>query len=260
MMSGPQANAALGTKTPTARPVIAFGDALERERMLLAAAARGEGVRQFSVWRTHQALIVPRGMPARAHFEMAADAARRAGWPVFERDTGGDLTPQGPGMVNLSLVFRMEGAERKIAAAYRALIAPVIAFLDKEFGLTAEAAAVPGAFCDGAYNIAISNRKLAGTAQRWRLLNGDGETKPVAVLAHIALMSTFDLAPAIDVINGFYVNCGIERTVDLEKHVTLADLVGRDRAHPAAVAEALSRFLVGWDRADDPATPVLSPA
>ena len=218
----------------------------------------GDGAPRFAIWRTPQALIVPRGMPGRANFDAAAAGAEEQGWPVFERDTGGDLTPQTPGIVNLSLVFRMDGDRPSIETAYRRLTAPVLAFLKSEFGLDATTQAVPGAFCDGAYNIAVGGKKLGGTAQRWRLLTAkdvapavaDGAahtpaTPASAVLAHVALLCTIDLAPAIGMLNTFYRDLGLERRVDLDKHVTLAALTGDARADPAAVAAQLERALAG---------------
>jgi hypothetical protein len=253
---------------------IPYPDALANERQLLREIATGDGTPRFAVWRTPQALIVPRGMPGRANFEVAATNAEAAGWPVYERDTGGDLTPQTPGIVNLSLVFRMEEARPSIAVAYKRLTRPVIDFLKSEFGLDATTQAVPGAFCDGAYNIAVGGKKLAGTAQRWRLLNADARgaeagtggaapasvaprvaprplaesaTAPAsAVLAHVALMCTIDLAPAIEMLNTFYRDLGLERHVDLDKHVTLVELAGSDAAGAEAIAGALERFLAGY--------------
>jgi hypothetical protein len=252
------------------RDAIPYPEALETERQLLREIAIGDGAPRFAVWRTPQALIVPRGMPGRENFASAAAGAEDQGWPVYERDTGGDLTPQTPGMVNLSLVFRMEDARPSIESAYRRLTAPVLAFLKSEFGLDATTQAVPGAFCDGAYNIAFGGQKLAGTAQRWRLLNagarGDFGATPAsvaprpasaaprpasdrapahasAVLAHVALMCTIDLAPAIEMLNAFYRDLGIDRHVERDKHVTLEELFGRDKAGADKVAKALEKHL-----------------
>ncbi len=233
------------------RSLIPYGQALELERQLLRAMAQGDGQPRFAVWRTHQALIVPRGMPGRAHFETASRNAQAAGWPVYERDTGGDLTPQSPGIVNLSLVFRIDDARPSIADAYRRLTRPVIAFLQAQYGIDAATSGVPGAFCDGAYNIAVAGRKLGGTAQRWRMLNagngdtihGAGELKSAAVLAHVALMCTNSLGPAVGVLNAFYQDLAIDRHVEFDRHIILAECVGARDADAANVALALDRFL-----------------
>lgn len=241
----------LASPTLDHQSLIPYGQALELERELLRAIALGDGQPRFAVWRTQQALIVPRGMPGRAHFKTASRNAEAAGWPVYERDTGGDLTPQSPGIVNLSLVFRVDDVKPSIADAYRRLTQPVIAFLKAQYGLDAVTAAVPGAFCDGTYNIAVGGRKLGGTAQRWRMLNavnsdtinGTTELKSAAVLAHVALMCTNSLAPAIGVLNTFYADLALDRHVDLDRHVILAECVSARDAEPADVAIALGKFV-----------------
>lgn len=244
----------LASPTVDQQSLIPYGQALGLERELLRAIAQGDGQPRYTVWRTHQALIVPRGMPGRAHFETASRNAEAAGWPVYERDTGGDLTPQSPGIVNLSLVFRVDDAKPSIADAYRRLTQPVIAFLKAQYGIDAVTATVPGAFCDGAYNIAVGGRKLGGTAQRWRMLNaasgdkinGASELKSAAVLAHVALMCTNSLQPAIGVLNTFYEDLALDRHVELDRHVILAECAGPRDAEPANVAVALEHFLLNY--------------
>ncbi len=223
--------------------VVSFEEAQQRERELLAGASGlSPGNAQVLVWRTEKSIIVPRGMPARAGFAEAVAAMSARGFPVYERDTGGDLTPQSPGMINLSMVFRLDGASPNIKDAYLRLVQPVIEFLRHRYDLAADVCAVPGAFCDGAYNIAYQGKKLAGTAQRWRLIGGEGPTRQAAVLGHVALMADADLKPAIDALNVFYEAAGIDRHIELQQHVTLAEITGRNCADPALVAEELSRF------------------
>ncbi len=226
--------------------VVSFEEAQQRERELFAGAARlPPGVAQVLVWRTEKSIIVPRGMPARSRFAEAAAAVEKRGFPVYERDTGGDLTPQTPGMINLSMVFRLDGANPNIKGAYLRLVQPVIEFLRDRYGIAADVCAVPGAFCDGAYNIAYQGKKLAGTAQRWRLIGGEGTTRQAAVLGHVALMADVELTPAIEAVNEFYIVAGIDRHIELDKHVTLAELSGCDHVEPAVVAAELSRFCAG---------------
>ena len=145
-------------------------------------------------------------------------------------------------MINLSMVFRLDGASPNIKDAYLRLVQPVVEFLRHRYDLAADVCAVPGAFCDGAYNIAYQGKKLAGTAQRWRLIGGEGTSRQAAVLGHVALMADVDLKPSIDALNEFYTVAGIDRHIELEKHITLADIARRNSADPALVAEELSRF------------------
>ena len=174
---------------------ISFGEAQQRERALLARVGEGGADAAGAlVWRTPRAIIVPRGLPGREYFARAAAAVEALDWPVFERDTGGDLTPQDLGIVNLSLAFRMDGEGAAIKDAYLRLTAPVLGYLRDRHGIEGRLAAIPGAFCDGAYNVAIGDKKIAGTAQRWKLLGGEGSARRVAVLAHVALMVSITIS------------------------------------------------------------------
>lgn len=223
---------------------IAFSDALALERDLLDSVKESPaGTCVALVWRTPKAIIVPRGLPSRDYYAKASAAAQALGFTLYERDTGGDLTPQSEGVVNLSLAYRLDGKQASIADAYVALTNPVLAFLKSTYGITARTASIPGAFCDGAYNVAIGERKLAGTAQKWKLLGGEGDARRVSVLGHIALMANNDLAPALDALNTFYEASGSDRRVIPERHVTLADVLGPVRAGAAWVARDLSAFL-----------------
>lgn len=223
---------------------IAFADALALERELLDSVKDSPaGTCVALAWRTPEAIIVPRGLPSRDYYAKASAAAQALGFTLHERDTGGDLTPQSEGIVNLSLAYRLDGKQASIADAYVALTDPVLAFLKQTYGIAARTASIPGAFCDGAYNVAIGDRKLAGTAQKWKLLGGEGDARRVSVLGHIALMATNELGPALDALNAFYEASGSDRRVIPQRHVTLADVIGRARADAAWVARDLSAFL-----------------
>jgi hypothetical protein len=244
MTSTPTGEATLFEK-PAVEPFnpIPFPVALEQERALLAALREAPNTPRVLVWRTEQALIAPSGMGAREGFAAAARRSVEAGWPVHVRHSGGDLTPQSPGIVNLSLAFRDESAPPSIARAYGRLVEPIVHTLTREWGLRAEITAVPGAFCDGTYNIAVDGRKIAGTAQRWRLVQRPEGPPAADILAHVALMCCLELRPAVAAINAFYKGCGIERRVLLDRHVTLADLIGPLSARPELVAATLARHL-----------------
>lgn len=223
---------------------IPFVEALARERDLLDSVKTAPPHTCAAlVWRTPKAIIVPRGLPSRDYFGKASAAAEALGFPVHERDTGGDLTPQSEGVVNLSLAFRLDGKQAAISDAYLRLTNPVLAFLKQVYGINARTAAIPGAFCDGAYNVAVAEKKLAGTAQKWKLLGGEGDKRRVSVLGHIAIMASNDLAPAIKVLNAFYAASRSSRRIIPERHVTLSDILGPTRADAAWVARDLAEFL-----------------
>jgi hypothetical protein len=235
--------------------LLTFETAQALERQMLASVASGTGTASanskidvwpnFAVWQTNQALIVPSGMPRIAGFEEAARQSQDSGWPVFERDTGGDLTPQFSGILNVSMAFTLAHDERNIGVAYGRLIAPVIEFLREDLGVESYAASVEGAFCDGAHNIVVDERKLAGTAQRWRLMRGGAGAAGgvTCVLGHIALVCGGNLDTALDAVNRFYDACRLDRAVVPQAHVTLADLAPQADTSPTGLARRLSAFV-----------------
>lgn len=225
-----------------------FADAMQMERQLLAEASadyRSEGRRglRIALWQTPRAIVLPSGMLRRSGMERAAEEMAHAGWPVHERHTGGDLTPQFDGILNVSMAYVLLGAERSISVAYDRLTQPLISFLETVHGVAARTRAVPGAFCDGTYNLVVGGKKVAGTAQRWRLVNpgrdGDAAT---AVLAHAAILCNGDLGSALAAVNRFFAASGIDRRIDPGVHATLSDVVGADAGTPAALASAFANY------------------
>jgi len=172
------------------------------------------------LWSCEPALVAPLRMSSLSGFNRARTASARAGLPVHLRATGGDLVPQGPGIVNLTLVFRgPRSAAFSLEAAYKRLTAPICEALSG-LGLSPHHAPVPGAFCDGRFNVTVMGRKFAGTAQRWRSMAGG-----YAVQAHaLMLMHTPDEI-MIAALNRFYRDCGIDRVIDARAHVGLHDMV-----------------------------------
>lgn len=207
---------------------LAFHDALAHERRLLDRVASGASDRELALWSTRACLVAPRNLTVKPGFAAAQAMLAAEGVTVHERDTGGDLMPQGPGIVNASLVFAAP-AGMSIADAYDVLCRPIEALLSAH-GVTARRGSIPGSFCDGAHNIAVGDRKLVGTAQRWRR-GRDGRT---TVLAHAAIICEGDLAPLAAAANRLYTACGLDRRVEAGLHVGLFDLPGFSPATLAA--------------------------
>lgn len=197
-----------------------FDAAIARERALLDRVVSGASDRELALWSTESCLVAPRNLTVRQGFAAAQAMLAADGVTVHERDTGGDLMPQGPGIVNVSLVFAAPPA-LSIAAAYDLLCAPIEGLLAAH-GVAGRRGSIPGSFCDGAHNIAVGNRKLVGTAQRWRR-GRDGRT---TVLAHAAIICDGDLSPLAAAANKLYAACALDRRVEAELHVRLFDLPG----------------------------------
>lgn len=258
---------------------IAYRDANAMERSMLdCLCAEPRPVDQTpilaAIWQTERSIILPSGMLQREGVKRAAEISRAGGWPIHERSTGGDVTPQFEGVLNISLGFILSGKERNIEAAYRCLTDPIISFLRMAYGFEAYTASVKGAFCDGTYNLVVGGRKIAGTAQRWRVVrrrqgvecadtqtpNGsrtDPNSDPkagaadnckdaleqTAVLGHAALLIGNDLAEALEASNAFFKAWGSDRRIDPHVHVTLEELVGPKASAADQLAPALAHFL-----------------
>jgi lipoate-protein ligase A len=143
----------------------------------------GNGRAQAHLWQAPCGLVVPRRYTLLPGWAAAASDEHGE---LQVRASGGGLVPQGPGVWNLSLVRPRAAAAGDTTAVYRALCERLSAGL-ASLSLAATPQAVEGSFCDGRYNVAINGRKLAGTAQAWRVVDG----KPL-VLAHAAIVIDAD--------------------------------------------------------------------
>jgi lipoate-protein ligase A len=210
--------------TMNALPVFGFvcrhehplADGVEREvEWMEHAAASGHACAYL--WQGAQGFVVPRSYQRAPHWEVARAQAAGAGWPVQVRGSGGGLVPQGPGVLNLSLVWPVAGAAAPdLDAVYRALCGELAAALAR-LGLRCDARAVTGAFCDGRYNLACGDAKLAGTAQCWRRIGG-----VQVVLAHALLLVDADPAALTERCNGFEAALGRAQRYRSEAVTTVA--------------------------------------
>jgi lipoate-protein ligase A len=201
---------------------LSYEEALERERILLAGGVQNTGM-EWMLWQTPSCIVVPRSHTSNARFEQAAVASTDRGWPVHIRDTGGGAVVQGNGVLNLSMVFMAElMVPDRIGASYRFLCAPLMAMLSGR-GVESGYRAIAGTMCDGAYNVVVGGRKLAGTAQRWKSL---GRSRPgeYAVLAHFALFSNLDHVMAARAINALYADMGTDLRIEARTHINWAEI------------------------------------
>lgn len=164
-------------------------------------------------------LVLPDRFTRVPEFAAASDQSARRGWPVVGRKTGGGITPQGPGILNLALCFTVApGGSRAILPSYAKIVEPMRAAFDS-LGITSEATPVTGSFCDGDYNLAVAGRKLVGTAQRWR-----GRS----CLIHALILTDIDLLAAVAAVAGLSRDLGHDTQFDPSVHCRLADLIAGD--------------------------------
>ncbi|MEL7104803.1 MAG: protein ligase [Pseudomonadota bacterium] len=199
------------------------GAALARETDLLGQVSTDPGLRFLWFWDSPRALVTPKKLAAKPAFDAAAAASRARGWPVEVRATGGDVTPQGPGVVNVTHVYAAPPARTfDLDREYDRLCAPI----EAAFGNGASRGWMPGAFCDGAHNVQYRGRKFAGTAMRFRPSRGD-KTR-YAVLAHALLLMDPPDHGAIEALNLFLSDLGEGRVIDPATHTGLPHTLTRE--------------------------------
>jgi lipoate-protein ligase A len=187
-------------------------DALAREGELLADISSAPGMRHLWLWQSPRALVVPRKLAVLPGFADAARASREAGWPVTQRITGGDATPQGPGIVNVTHVYSVPARGFDMGREYDRLCAPI----ERSLGPAASRGWNPGAFCDGAHNVQVGGLKFAGTAMRFRPCAADRAR--MAVMAHALMLMRAPEAEAIAALNRLLHALGEPRLIDAAAH------------------------------------------
>ncbi len=151
------------------------------------------------IWSTARCLVAPQSISRNRYFAEASQASAVLGWPVHVRQTGGGVTPQGPGILNVSLAFANTADNRlSIADSYRIICNPIITELCL-LGIDAYCSSVTGAFCDGRYNVVVDGKKLAGTAQRWSRMKKHARQK--VILVHALILYDTDLEEITEAVN-----------------------------------------------------------
>lgn len=192
---------------------LADGPAAEAD-WLASCAATGRAAAHL--WQGRPGLIVPRRVAAEPNW-----AAAVANHGALVRVSGGGTVPQGPGLWNLSLMWPVPSATpTDTEALYDALCAHLAKALAR-LGLQAVPQAVPGAFCDGRWNLAVGGRKLVGTAQAWRRVAG----VPL-VLVQAMIVVSADPAEVTAQANAFEATMGSGRHYDANALTSVAAETG----------------------------------
>ena len=181
-----------------------LADGIVQEAAWLVQSAR-TGRATVHLWRGAPGLVVPRRYERLPRWHAACAAAAARGWPVQVRASGGGVVPQGPGVLNLSLVWPApQSAPTETEALYRALAGELAAALAR-LDLRATAQPVEGSFCDGRFNLAIDGRMCIGSAQAWRRVGG----VPM-VLLHAVIVVSADPVALTDAANALEAEAGGE--------------------------------------------------
>lgn len=184
---------------------------------LLNQVSRGDVGPCLCIQRYPQCLVATVRESRMPNFEAARRKLSGQGWPVIVRCSGGSCVPQGPGVVNFSLVHpKIRGWS--LENGYQLLCDFLQLFLES-YGLAVTSGEVPGSFCDGRYNLQVEGLKIVGTAQRW----AGGSRENAAVLSHACLLVDLDLVEATEKINLLYNLCGAPQQFSPATCTTIRD-------------------------------------
>jgi len=213
---------------------------IDTETDLLQRVGTGNLPPTLCLMRHPRCLVVTRREARMPNFDSARAELTKAGWPLAVRASGGSCVPQGPGMLNLSLVFPRV-MDWRLEDGYRLLCDLLGEFL-KSYGLSVETGDVPGSFCDGRYNLQVDGKKLVGTAQRW----AGGRRDKAAILLHACLLVDLDLIEATTRLNQLYSLCENPQRFRADACTTLSECLGmRAESEPGDFAKEVEERLQG---------------
>lgn len=180
-----------------------------------------------------QSLVCPSSFTNRSGFKNAAANSAERGWPVILRQTGGGTVPQDSGILNLAMAmtvdkgFTIEEGYQVITRVFQSCLAPL--------GIQSSPGATPGSFCDGDWNLSVSNRKIVGTAQRWRPV-GKGKTR---IIMHGLILMHGCVKVGAAAVGAFHQDLGLKQ-IQAAAHTTLETELGPNTPDIRQLASALS--------------------
>jgi lipoate-protein ligase A len=163
---------------------------------------------RFLIWEPIKDVIV---LPASSKWKPTPELTNYMathGWQIEQRKTGGSPVPQTPGILNLSIVYPWPN-ELKLSTSisYQLLINILDLWLSK-YGVSAHTGEVEGAYCNGAFNLSIKNKKFIGTAQRISKSSATNSDIKIAVLAHAFILINPNITHLVDAVNQCYLQSG----------------------------------------------------
>lgn len=222
------------------------------DESLISEAAHNGPV--ASLWQAEQGMVVPRTYQNHEGFQSACQAFAEQGWPITVRLSGGGIVPQGPGIINLSLAYAVDGPPLAHSdSAYQSICAIVQRALE-EHHIETHTGAVSGSFCDGRYNLVHGNaqagQKVAGTAQLWRrvrLADARGaQPAPIAqiVLVHALILAVVDVQAITQRANLFEKAIHHDKQYETDRMASLHECQTPPAMPGAEFATALTRSLL----------------
>lgn len=193
---------------------------VDADMQLLDAVAHERTGPLIRLWSNRPCIVVSRRDSRMPDFTRGAACMAAEGWPVVLRGSGGTAVPHGPGVLNISLVYPLvPGQGFSVDTSFQLLCNFVIAGL-RRLGHDVAVESVPGAFCDGRYNLVSQGCKIAGTAQQLRRRGS-----VTAVLSHLSLMVDVDPGEVCERLMRFYALAGKPQLLEPKRVTSLVAAV-----------------------------------
>lgn len=184
-------------------------------------SALKDGAMLIRLWRNARCLVASRGQAARADFATARAVSEAAGWPVVIRRSGGTAVVHRPGILNISLLSAQpRDGGLSVNGDYAMLLGLLRAML-AEIGIRCDQGDVPGAHCDGRFNLRWQGRKLAGTAGWVARPNG----RSVRIF-HASLQVSGAIEEDLAAIRRFEAALGQAKAYSIDAHVAVDQIPG----------------------------------
>ena len=181
-------------------------ECLEMESAALEAVHEQNDGSILLLWSSAPGIVVSGRDTRLPRFEQARCQLQDRNIEVVRRLSGGTAVPQGPGVLNLSLVFAPIRPATINQLYMEFCLSLANGFLS--LGLDTAIGEVAGSFCDGRYNMVVAGRKLAGTAMKLKGKLG----APSVVLAHAMILAEMSPRTATGWVNLFYKLAGSHAT------------------------------------------------
>lgn len=174
----------------------------------------------FRLWSNQWSIIASCKQARSPRFPSASAQSAAAGWPVVARRSGGTAVVHRPGIWNFSLIRFAAPAEDVAIERDYAMLLSVLRQAMARIGIICDQGDVPGAHCDGKYNLRWQGRKLAGTAAC--ITRRDGQ--PLRVF-HAALAVDGSVREDLVAIQRFEGALGEYRDYACDAHVTVRQIL-----------------------------------
>lgn len=185
------------------------------ENAIMERVGKGKSPPTLRIWQNREALVIGRYLEKLPGFQVGLKALKAKGLPAIRRASGGDIAPQGQGIINISWYAPASKFPLSIDRAYLFFGHGLKKYLAK-FGQKSTFGKLDHSFCDGNYNLLVGDKKIAGLAQARRL---------GTILVHAVLLNSCSIDRIVETINAFYQHLPSKELVHPSKITSLASFL-----------------------------------